>query len=110
MNRQERQLKRMFFKRLDKILSTSRTICKAWDTTAIPLNSLEQILKKSKPALTGDEAANKVIKAFNKTIDSLYDGCKEAAKKMGMNKVALSTLSEGVRIIKESFMIGLKEK
>jgi hypothetical protein len=108
----QEQTRKMFFDNLDRIYKTSKDICKLWETKTLPLESLKEIIKQSKPSIKGidDPLAVDLITQFNNTIDKLYDSCYKAAFKMKSKKVPLSMLKNGIDLIKTSFNEGMNKK
>lgn len=103
MRKTERQMKKMVVKNLNGISKTAKEIAKEWDAMTIPLTTLKVIIDKSKPSKTNDNKLDEFIIAYNNTLDSLYKGCCDIAKKMNSKNIPLSQLNNGLTIIKNAF-------
>ena len=99
----ERQMKRMVSKNLNSISKTAKDIAKEWDAMTIPLSTLKVIIDKSKPAKSKNSALDEFIINYNNTLDSLYKGCCDIAKKMNSKNIPLTQLNNGLSIIKNAF-------
>jgi hypothetical protein len=79
------------------------------DIKTIPLNTLKMTLDTAKGnENTGDKHADALMKQFNITLDSLYKGANQIAKKMGVNKVPLIQIKLGIDIVKDAYIKELK--
>jgi hypothetical protein len=106
----EDKARKMFFTNLDRIYTTSKDICNLWKTETLPLTSLKEIIKLSKPETKGvtDKNALTLLTQFNSTLDQLYISCEKAAKKMNSKNVPLAVIKQGIDMIKTAFNKGMK--
>ena len=100
-----KQIEKLTYASLDKILKTSKQIAKSWKHQGISLTTLQVLVDKSK---FGDDVAldAKFKKAYNTMLDQLIKTCRQQAY---MNFISYRDLKKNIKIMKRSFSEGLNK-
>lgn len=100
---QNRKIKKIFNRHMDKLYVTCKGIAKSWKETSISLGVLKHVIDRYKMDDTV-KLPPQFKKNYNKTLDLLL---KTAREQSTGNAVKFSDLKKDIEIIKESFAKGL---
>ena len=107
----ENKIRRLYFKNLNALYNTAKSIAKKWNKKSIPLNLLKELIEKAK--FRNLDKTDKILCDFeqknHKVMNSLYEACEAAAKSMNSKEFPLTVLKHGIDIIKKNFTIGLNK-
>ena len=81
-------IRKVVFKNLNKIYTTSRDIAKGWDLNTIPLTTFKTIIDKSR-LQTEESSLKEFNTAFNKTLYLIYKTCADKSKEMKSENISI---------------------
>ena len=88
---------------LDAIIETCENSAKQWDKQSVPLPLLQKCCSMAKiheDSLPVGSERLKLAEAFNKTIDTMYNGCMQKAAEYETNNVSVELIKSSVETIK----------
>ena len=88
-----KRMNKLVMSNFDNLYKACKVTCKSWNTSAIPLNTLEVCINNAKIKVTAKELKD-WAKQHNTVLDNIFLTCKEAAESMSMDQVALTFLKK----------------
>lgn len=98
-----RKIKRLFNRNIDRLYIACKGISKSWKAKSISIGVLQHVINKYKMGASV-ELPQKFKDNYNKTLDLLL---KTAREQSVSNAVSFSDLKQDIEIIKRSFAKGL---
>jgi len=100
MDKNIKKVKRMVYRNLDKIYSTSKSIIRSYGYKMIPMSLVKELIENSK-LKPNNEIPQEFIENYNAVLDVLYKTCNDNATKK--NLVDPKNLKLYIQKIKASF-------
>ena len=102
-----REMLKITTKCLNRIYTNAKDSCKYWERNTVPLNLLHTIIEKETPK-EEQRKAEGVLNQHAIMLESLEIYVIAIAKRMDSGSIPLEELEKALKIIKDSYVIGLK--
>ena len=106
MTKEQKQIRKLVFDSLDKLITICKTTEKQWGN-AVPLNFIQTAIGKMKLKNTANPKLKTFYHNYNKVLSGIYTSCEAHIKYKNTNNIPTSYLEKLVKTIKENFDKGL---